>query len=130
MGCARRDPGILPDMEASAGSDAAGASADARLQVSVGPGGEVIPVGLLDIGNARLLHCALADATADPALVVDLRRVRYLDSAAATVLFAHAHKPMRILAEAHSAVARVVDICGLSRVAQVELLPALDPPAS
>ena len=96
----------------------------------VGPGGEVIPVGTLDIGNSRLLHSALANAKADPALVVDLRRVRYLDSAAVTVLFAHAHKPLRILVQAGSAVARVVEICGLSRVAQVELPVAVDPTQS
>ena len=106
-------------MDAKDGSDSPGASAGGQLQVSVGPAGEVIPVGTLDIGNARLLHSALANAKADPALVVDLRRVRYLDSAAVTVLFAHAHKPLRILVQAGSAVARVVEICGLSRVARV-----------
>jgi anti-anti-sigma factor len=117
-------------MDAKAGSDAAGASPGGQLQMCVGPAGEVVPVGLLDMGNARLLHRALANAQADPALVVDLRRVRYLDSAAVTVLFAHAHKPLRILAHAGSAVARVVEICGLSRVAQVDLLPAVDPAQS
>ncbi|HEX3827516.1 MAG TPA: STAS domain-containing protein [Sporichthyaceae bacterium] len=114
-------------MDATVGSSAAGASAGGRIQVNIGPAGEVIPVGTLDIGNARLLHAALADAKADPALVVDLRRVRYLDSAAVTVLFAHAHKPLRILVRAGSAVAQVVEICGLSRVAQVELPAAVDP---
>ena len=102
--------------------DAAGSGEAAQLQLSIGPAGEVVPVGQVDIGNARLLHSALATAESDPILQVDLRRVTYLDSAAVTVLYAHAHKPMRILARPDSAVAKVLQICGFSRVAQVELV--------
>lgn len=106
--------------------EATGAEGPA-LPFSVGPAGEVRPDGPIDLGNARLLHAALAAATADPMLQVDLRLVTYLDSAAVSVLFAHAHKPMRILARPGSAVANVLSICGLSRVARVDLVPVVGP---
>ena len=114
-------------MDAEPRSDRTGPRAEPRLQLRTGPAGEVIPVGQVDLDNARLLHRALASAARDPALVVDLREVRYLDSAAVSVLFAHAHKPMRILTRSGSAVARVLQICGLSRVAQVDDLPGVEP---
>jgi anti-anti-sigma factor len=114
-------------MDAESWSDRVGPGAGPRLQLRTGPAGEVIPVGQVDFDNARLLHCALANAPRDPALVVDLREVGYLDSAAVSVLFAHAHKPMRVLTRSGSAVARVLRICGLSRVAQVENLPGVGP---
>ena len=113
-------------MEPESGRDVAEPIRRGHLQVDVGPAGEVVPVGQVDIGNARLLHAALANAAADPVLLVDLRQVGYLDSAAVTVLFAHAHKPMRILTNSDSAVARVLQICGLSHVAQVDQVPAAE----
>jgi anti-anti-sigma factor len=99
----------------------------AELPMSVGPGGELRPAGPIDIGNARLLHSALATTRTDPVLQVDLRLVTYLDSAAVSVLFAHAHKPMRILVRPGSAVANVLSICGLSQVARVDLVPVVGP---
>jgi hypothetical protein len=77
----------------------------AELPMSVGPGGELRPAGPIDMGNARLLHSALA----------------------VSVLFAHAHKPMRILVRPGSAVANVLSICGLSQVARVDLVPVVGP---
>jgi anti-anti-sigma factor len=117
----------MQDMCAADGTPGEHSGDGARLELSIGPAGEVVPAGQVDIGNARLLHSALANAESDPMLQVDLRWVTYLDSAAVSVLFAHAHKPMRIVARSDSAVANVLQICGLSRVAQVELVPRTDP---
>jgi anti-anti-sigma factor len=99
------------------------ASADPRLQVSVGRDGEVVFAGEIDLSTAPLMHAALTAVDAAPLIEIDLRRVTYLDSAAVTVLFAHAHRPMHILAGADTAVADVLRTCALSQVARVQLMP-------
>ncbi len=110
----------------TAGTTAAtsdGATLDPRLQVSIGCNGAVVLAGEIDVATAPLLDAALRAVADVPRVQVDLRRVTYLDSAAVTVLFAHAHRPMHLVAQADSTIADVLRICALSLVARVELLP-------
>ena len=70
--------------------------------------------GEIDMSNADALAAAL-DGSPGP-LVIDLTAVDYLDSAALTVLFAHAHRLELI---APPLLTSVLAISGLSEVATV-----------
>jgi anti-sigma B factor antagonist len=74
--------------------------------------------GDVDRSTASEFRRALL-ATAAP--TVDLTEVRYLDSAGIGVLFELAPPGLRLRVRAGSAVARVLDISGLSRVATVNI---------
>jgi anti-sigma B factor antagonist len=107
------------------GQDTAESVTAQRLQVGTGPDGEVVLAGEIDLYNAAQLRSAIRGTDQDrQAVTVDLSGVTYLDSAGLAVLFEQAHRQLRVLACAGSAVATLLRICGLSHVAEVALLPA------
>lgn len=79
------------------------------------------PDGDLDLTNADALRAAALDRApeATAAIIVDLSRVQYLDSAGIHVLFAIARRlgerrrPMALVVPAGSALRRVLGIAGL-----------------
>lgn len=94
--------------------------------------------GELDLTNAQAVEERLEDLAADagPALVLDLNRVLFIDSAAIHVLFRAARRLGKerfgLVFEPTSAVARTLEIVAISKVAAVaashEDLPPFSPP--
>jgi anti-anti-sigma factor len=98
------------------------------LRIGHGPAEEELACGEIDPGNAHLLAAALqAIPESDPA-VVDLTGVTFLGSAAVAILYEHTPRGLQVMVRAGTAVARVMDICGLPQVAHVQLLPHPDDP--
>jgi anti-anti-sigma factor len=88
-------------------------------------GAAVTVLGEVDLATAPRLRSALAEAAAGgTAVQVDLRAVRYLDSAGMAALFEYAGggAGMQVTVEKDSIVARVLEIGGLSEAAQVDLV--------
>ena len=106
-----------------------GASGD-RLQVTRGPAGEVILSGEIDLFSARIMHDALERAARErlsTPLVVDLQLVTLLSASGVAELFEYADRRlMKISARTDSAVAKVLNVCGIAVVAAVEFLPGRD----
>jgi anti-sigma B factor antagonist len=90
-------------------------------------GGDVTVIGEVDLATAPRLRGALEQAAAvGNGIRVDLRAVRYLDSAGMAALFEFSSHGMTVRVCPGSIVARVLEISGLANVATVEL----DDPAS
>jgi anti-sigma B factor antagonist len=86
-------------------------------------GPAVTVLGEVDLATAPRLRTALAEASSDGAgLQVDLRAVRYLDSAGMAALFEFAGDGMQVTVERDSIVARVLEIGGLAEAAAVRLV--------
>jgi anti-anti-sigma factor len=88
-------------------------------------GAAVTVLGEVDLATAPRLRSALAQAaSAGTALQVDLRAVRYLDSAGMAALFEYAGGGggMQVTVEKDSIVARVLEIGGLAEAARVDLV--------
>jgi anti-anti-sigma factor len=86
-------------------------------------GAAVTVLGEVDLATAPRLRTALAEASSGGAgLQVDLRAVRYLDSAGMAALFEYAGGGMRVTVERDSIVARVLEIGGLAEAADVQLI--------
>jgi anti-sigma B factor antagonist len=97
---------------------------EARFPIAVVRGVPVVTVPEeVDVTNAPGLRAALLEAAADrsPALVVDMTRTRFCDSASLRVLVG-AHKQARaeggtvLLAVSSDAVLRILEITGIDRV--------------
>jgi anti-anti-sigma factor len=88
-------------------------------------GAAVTVLGEVDLATAPRLRSALAEAAAadGSGLQVDLRAVRYLDSAGMAALFEYAAGGMQVTVERDSIVARVLEIGGLAEAADVTLVP-------
>ncbi|HZE66024.1 MAG TPA: STAS domain-containing protein [Sporichthyaceae bacterium] len=86
-------------------------------------GTAVTVLGEVDLATAPRLRSALAEAAADgSSLHVDLRAVRYLDSAGMAALFEYATRGMQVTVERDSIVARVLEIGGLAGAAAIHLV--------
>jgi anti-anti-sigma factor len=86
-------------------------------------GAAVTVLGEVDLATAPRLRTALAEAAAGGSgLQVDLRAVRYLDSAGMAALFEYAAGGMQVTVERDSIVARVLEIGGLAEAAAVVLV--------
>lgn len=85
-------------------------------------GSDVTVIGEVDLATAPRLRAALEEAAGPgTGLAVDLRAVRYLDSAGMAALFEFASQGMTVRVAPGSIVARVLEISGLANVAQVQL---------
>ncbi|MGQ0465236.1 MAG: STAS domain-containing protein [Sporichthyaceae bacterium] len=85
-------------------------------------GGDVTVSGEVDLATAPRLRTALEEAAgAGGRITVDLRAVRYLDSAGMAALFEFSTHGMSVRVAPGSIVARVLEISGLANVATVEL---------
>lgn len=85
-------------------------------------GSDVTVIGEVDLATAPRLRTALEEASwAGGRITVDLRAVRYLDSAGMAALFEFAAHGMSVRVAPGSIVARVLEISGLANVATVEL---------
>lgn len=92
--------------------------------ITQGPDGEILVAGPVDLSTSRALRAAMEKAGAGEGnLVVDLREVQLLQSPGVAVLFDAAERGLRLKVRSASAVASVIRICGLDRVAEVEHLP-------
>lgn len=90
--------------------------------ISSGPNGEIVVVGPVDLSTSRALRAAMErSVAAGGRLVVDLRDVQLLQSPGVAALFDAAEHGLRLRVRSASAVASVIRICGLDRVAEVEL---------
>ena len=92
-----------------------------RLRVAVDPG-RLALVGEIDATTLPTLRTALRRAVADPGapLVVDLRHVTYLSAAGVTeIIRAAAGGQLVVTVRPNSAVAHVLAVCGVDRVATV-----------
>ncbi|HEX3827522.1 MAG TPA: STAS domain-containing protein [Sporichthyaceae bacterium] len=89
-----------------------------------GPDGEILVVGPVDLSTSRALRTALEEAAAQGGeVLVDLREVQLLQSPGVAALFDAAEYGLRLRVRSGSAVASVIRICGLDRVAAVEQHP-------
>ncbi len=82
----------------------------------------VIVAGEIDLSNIDAFTDALETAragTRDP-ITVDLSAVKYLDSAGINVLFDHADQVDKLHLIVHPLLIRVLTICGLTKIADVE----------
>jgi anti-anti-sigma factor len=96
-----------------------------RLRIELTQPGELLLDGEIDGSTAAELCEALESAAAAASsLLVDLCAVTYLDSVGVGALFDQAHTNMRLRVAAGSAVATVINICGLDQIAQVEFVAA------
>jgi anti-anti-sigma factor len=85
-------------------------------------GSDVTVIGEVDLATAPRLRAALEEAAGPGAGIrVDLRDVRYLDSAGMAALFEFASHGMSVQVAPGSIVARVLEISGLANVAEVTL---------
>ncbi len=85
-------------------------------------GSDVTVIGEVDLATAPRLRGALEEAAAaGGGLRVDLRAVRYLDSAGMAALFEFSSRGMSVRVAPGSIVARVLEISGLANVADVQL---------
>jgi anti-anti-sigma factor len=92
--------------------------------ISRGPDGEILVAGPVDLSTSRALRTALEQAAAGGGeVLVDLRAVQLLQSPGVAALFDAAEHGLRLRVRSGSAVASVIRICGLDRVAVVELQP-------
>jgi anti-anti-sigma factor len=92
--------------------------------ITLGADGEILVAGAVDLSTSRALRTALDNAAARGGeVLVDLREVQLLQSPGVAALFDAAEHGLRLRVRAASAVASVIRICGLDRVATVELLP-------
>jgi anti-anti-sigma regulatory factor len=95
---------------------------DTRLRITHGASGEILVAGSVDLTGARALRRALAAAHGPRPLVVDLTEVQLLQSVAVAVLHDFADSGLHLRARAGTAVAAVIRITGLTRVAEVEFV--------
>jgi anti-anti-sigma factor len=94
------------------------------IGITFGPDGEILVAGAVDLSTSRALRAALDKAAARGGeVLVDLRDVQLLQSPGVAALFDAAEHGLRLRVRTASAVASVIRICGLDRVAAVELLP-------
>lgn len=85
-------------------------------------GHDVTVVGEVDLATAPRLRAALEEAAGSgTGIQVDLRAVRYLDSAGMAALFEFSSHGMSVRVAPGSIVARVLEISGLANVATVHL---------
>jgi anti-anti-sigma factor len=92
--------------------------------ISHGPDGEIRVAGPVDLSTSRALRSALEQAAAHGGeILVDLREVQLLQSPGVAALFDAAENGLRLRVRSGSAVASVIRICGLDRVAVVEQQP-------
>lgn len=85
-------------------------------------GSDVTVIGEVDLATAPRLRGALEQAAdTGNGIRVDLRAVRYLDSAGMAALFEFSSRGMTVRVSPGSIVARVLEISGLANVATVEL---------
>lgn len=82
----------------------------------------VVAVGEIDLSNIAVFTEALTTASAGTRrpITVDLRAVRYLDSAGINALFNHADDVDRLHLIVHPLLIRVLTISGLTEIAVVE----------
>ena len=94
------------------------------IGITQGTDGEILVAGPVDLSTSRALRAALDRAAAQGGeVVVDLREVQLLQSPGVAALFDAAEHGLRLRVRTASAVASVIRICGLDRVADVELSP-------
>jgi len=97
------------------------------LNTDRGPDGapRVIATGEIDLSNIDRFIQALTAASAGTRrpITIDLSMVKYLDSAGINALFDHADKVDGLHVIVHPLLIRVLDICGLNKIATVEAAP-------
>jgi anti-anti-sigma factor len=97
------------------------------LRVDKDTDGVLRVAGDIDLATAKILRTHLDSAAQDGPVVVDLTEVLLIQSAGVAVLYDAAPNGLRLRVRAGSAVATVMRITGLDRVATVEHLdPDLD----
>lgn len=85
----------------------------------------VVAQGEIDLSNIAAFSEALTSATAGTRgpVTVDMRAVKYLDSSGINALFTHADEVDRLRLIVHPFLVRVLNISGLSEIADVEPAP-------
>ncbi|MGK2882379.1 MAG: STAS domain-containing protein [Mycobacterium sp.] len=100
------------------------------LDTNRGDDGTVVvtAAGEIDLSNVDTFNATLARASetanGTSPLIVDLTAVQYLDSSAINVLFAHADRVDRLILIVHPLLMPVLNISGLSALADLESAPA------
>jgi anti-sigma B factor antagonist len=86
----------------------------------------VIAVGEIDVSNVQAFTEALTAASEGNSkpITVDMREVKYLDSAGINVLFKYADEIDRLHLIVHPFLMRVLSITGLSAIATVQPAPS------
>ncbi|MEE3063990.1 MAG: STAS domain-containing protein [Actinomycetota bacterium] len=104
--------------------------AQLTLNTDQGPDGTpwVTATGEIDLSNVAQLVEALNTASAGTRspITIDLRTVKYLDSAGINALFDHADKVDGLHVIVHRLLVRVLTISGLDKVATLEAASAGD----
>ncbi|MBT8228149.1 MAG: STAS domain-containing protein [Dactylosporangium sp.] len=89
--------------------------------------GQLVVHGDVDLSTEDDFRDALTAAAASGRpLVVDLTRVTFLGSSGVAALFEHLNGGLEILVAPGSIAQAAIDICGLSRVAVVRMVPDRD----
>jgi len=104
---------------------------DVRTETGTDGTPRVVASGEIDLSNVAIFARALSQAGTvvrdTKALTVDLRDVKYLDSAAINTLFDHADQLDRLHLIVHPFLLPVLSISGLGKIATIEPAPGGSP---